>query len=96
MLSRPGRVVENAFAILSQKFQIYQWTPQSLPQNAGSIIFATCILHNYLRDQSVDISDVEVLQMIKAISRKYQNKEAVTTEVEVRDKFKQIFNISWK
>ena len=40
-LSRARRVVENAFGILSQKFQIYQRTLQSLPENADNIIFAT-------------------------------------------------------
>ena len=37
MLSR-SRVVENALRILSQIFQIYQRTLQSLPENAGNII----------------------------------------------------------
>jgi hypothetical protein len=49
--------VENAFGILSQKFQIYQRTLQSLPENAD-IIFATCILHSYLRDQGVGPRDM--------------------------------------
>jgi len=39
MLS-PSRVVENALGILSQKFQIYQRTVQSLPVNAD-VIFMT-------------------------------------------------------
>jgi hypothetical protein len=56
-LSRDRRVVENAFGILSQKFQIYQRTVQSLPENAN-IIFTTYILHNYLRDQDVGLSDM--------------------------------------
>ena len=56
-LSRARRVVENAFGILSQKFQIYQRTLQSLPENAD-IIFATCILHIYLRDQDMGLSDM--------------------------------------
>ena len=43
-------MVENAFGILSHKFEIYQRTVQSLPENADNIIFATCILCNYLRD----------------------------------------------
>jgi hypothetical protein len=37
-LSQAGRVVENAFAILSQKFEIYQRTLQSLLENVDSII----------------------------------------------------------
>jgi hypothetical protein len=57
MLSRSRRVVENASGILSQKFQIYQRTVQSLPENAD-IIFATCVLHSYLRDQGVGLSDM--------------------------------------
>jgi hypothetical protein len=56
-LSRARRVVENTFGILSQKFQIYQRTLQSLPENAD-IIFATCILRNYLRDQGAGLSDM--------------------------------------
>jgi len=51
-------VVENAFGILSQRFQIYQRTLKSLPENADNIIFATCVLHNYLRDQGLGISDM--------------------------------------
>ena len=58
MLSLSRRVVENAFGILSQKFQLYQRILQSLSENADSIIFATCILHSYLRDQGVVVSDM--------------------------------------
>jgi len=48
MLFRSRGVEENTFGILSQKFQIYQRTLQSLPANAD-IIFVTYILHSYLR-----------------------------------------------
>ena len=51
-------VVENAFGILKQKFQIYQRTLQPLSENEDSIIFATCVLHIYLRDQGVGLSDI--------------------------------------
>jgi len=57
MLSR-SRVVENAFGILSQKFQIYQRTVQPMPENADNIIIAPYILHSYLSDQGVDLSDM--------------------------------------
>jgi hypothetical protein len=50
--------VENEFGILSHKFQIYQGTLQSLLENVDNTIFATCILHNYLRDQDICLSDV--------------------------------------
>jgi hypothetical protein len=51
-------VLENAFGILIQKFQIYQRILQSLPENAENIIFTTFILHNYLRDQGLGLSDM--------------------------------------
>ena len=51
-------MVENAFGILSQKFQIYQRTVQTLPENVDSITFVTCILHSYLGDQGVGLSDM--------------------------------------
>jgi hypothetical protein len=57
-LSRARRVVENAFGILSQKFQIYQRTLHSLPENADNIIFVTCILHKYPRDQGLGLCDM--------------------------------------
>ena len=58
ILSRSTRVMENAFGISSQKFEIYQRTLQSLPENAD-IFFAACILHSYLRDQGVGLSDMK-------------------------------------
>jgi len=56
-LSRASSVVENAFGILSQKFQIYQGTLHLLLENAD-IIFASYILHNYLSDQGISLSDM--------------------------------------
>jgi len=57
-LFQARRVVENAFGILRHKFQIYQGTLQSLLENADNIIFVTCILHNYLRDQDIGLSNM--------------------------------------
>ena len=76
-LSRARRVAENAFGILSQKFQIYQRTLQSLPENADNIIFATCILHKYLRDPGLGLSDLGTSAMCEAILQTYQTKEEV-------------------
>jgi len=93
-LSRVRRVVENAFGILSQKFQIYQRTLQSLLENADNIIFATCILHNYLRDQGVGLSDMGCSANVRSNLTKMPNQEgsAHQSAFEVRDKFKQFFN----
>jgi hypothetical protein len=51
-------VVENAFEIISQKFQIYQRSLHSLLENSYIIIFATCIFHSYLRGQGVGLSNM--------------------------------------
>ena len=93
-LSRARRVVENAFGILSQKFQIYQRTLQSLPENADKIIFATCIIHNYLRDQGVALSDMGSSSNVRSNLTKIpkQRGSAHQSAFEVRDKFKQFFN----
>ena len=54
-----------------------------MPENADNVIFATCILHNYLRDQGVSLSDMGggVLQMFEATLQKHQPKEEVPTKV---------------
>jgi hypothetical protein len=87
-------VVENAFGILSQKFQIYQRTLQSLPENAN-IIFATYILHSHLRDQDVGLSDMGSSANDQSNLTKIpkQGGNAHCSAVEVRDKFKQIYLI---
>jgi hypothetical protein len=84
--------VENAFGILSQKFQIYQRAPQSLPENTD--IFATCILHNYLRDQDIGLSDMGSSANVQSNLTKILNQGGSTHQsaFEVRDKFKQFFN----
>jgi hypothetical protein len=85
--------VENAFGILRQKFQIYQRTLQSLPENAD-IIFATCILHNYLREQGVGPSDMGSSANVRSNLTKIPNQggSAHQGAFEVRDNFKQFLN----
>jgi hypothetical protein len=93
-LSRARKVVENAFGILSLKFQIYQRTQQSLPENADNNIFASCILHNYLRDQDVGLSDLGSSANVRRNLTKIPNQggSAHQSAFEVRDKLKQFFN----
>ena len=88
-------MVENAFGILSQKFQIYRRTLQSLPENVDNIIFATCILHNYLRDQDVGLSDMGSSANVPSNLTKIPNQggSAIQSVFEARVKFKQFFNI---
>jgi hypothetical protein len=93
-LFRARRAVENAVGILSQKFQIYQRTLQSLLENADNINFVTCILHNYLRDQDVGLNDLGSSANVRSNLTKIPNQggSAHQRAFEVRDKFKQFFN----
>lgn len=54
---RARRVVENAFGILAQRFRIYFRKINSKPGYIEKIILTTCILHNYLRSNNVNIQE---------------------------------------
>jgi hypothetical protein len=58
------------------------------------IIFATCILHNYLRDQGVGLSDMGSSANVQSNLTKIPNQggSAQQSAFEVRDRFKQSFN----
>ncbi|KAB0805116.1 hypothetical protein PPYR_02086 [Photinus pyralis] len=91
-LSRARRVSENAFGILSQKFQLYNRRLKLKPENADKVILATCILHNYLRDCS-NIPDFENNPNtginLQNIPR--QGGSAVNTAFTIRDRFREFF-----
>ena len=86
-------MVENAFGILSKKFQNYQRSLRSLSENADNISFATCIWYNYLRDQGVGLSDTGSSANVRSNLTKIPNQggSAHQSAFEVRDKFKQFF-----
>jgi hypothetical protein len=82
--------VENAFRILSQKFQIYQRTLQPLPENEDNIIFANCILHNSLRNQGIGLRDIATSANVQKnlTNIPNQGESAQRSGFEVKDKFK--------
>lgn len=49
-LSRARRIVENAFGIMTQRFQCFHGVMRQEPKTVTSIVLACCILHNMLRD----------------------------------------------
>ena len=49
-LSRARRVSENAFGILAAKFRVFRSAITSKPEYVSKLIFASVVLHNYLRD----------------------------------------------
>lgn len=57
-LSRARRVSENAFGILSAKFRVFRSAITSKPENVSKLIFASVVLHDYLRE-NCRASDVQ-------------------------------------
>ena len=51
-LSRARRVVENAFGILTNRFRLFLTAIHLAEYKLNTIVFACCILHNFLRRQS--------------------------------------------
>lgn len=56
-LSRARRVVENAFGILYQKFGIYNKNIDLMPQHIDTLVLATCILHNVMRNYVIKMKE---------------------------------------
>lgn len=94
-LSRARKVVEDAFGQLTAKFRIYCRRLKSLPENADKIVMTTCILHNYIKQDSSEIHTSEVADTISlgnlsSIPR--QGGSAQRQAFEYRDQFKDFFN----
>ena len=51
-LARARRVVENAFGILSNRFRLFLTAIHLAEYKLNTIVFACCILHNFLRRHS--------------------------------------------
>ena len=51
-LSRCRRVIENTFGILTCRFRVFRRTIEVNPNYLEKIVFAPCILHNFLRDNA--------------------------------------------
>jgi len=56
-LSRARRVVENAFGILCNRFQVYMKPITLEPSKVEDIVLCTCCLHNFLRANSTSAAD---------------------------------------
>jgi hypothetical protein len=76
----------------ARNFKFIRGPLQSLPENAD--IIATCILHNYLKQQVVRLSDMGSSASVRRNLTKLPNQggSAHHSAFEVRDKFKQFFN----
>jgi len=105
-LSRARRVVENAFGILSSRFQIFKKAMALSPERVEIITMAACCLHNFLiRDQTsstayaadlIDRSDDGCAAPESAGSmtdlKKQGGNRPSNSACEIRDKFCSYFN----
>lgn len=53
--SRARRIVENTFGILAPRFRIHRTQMNMSPESIGSVVRATCALHNYLMSSSLNL-----------------------------------------
>ncbi|XP_049763612.1 uncharacterized protein LOC126092180 [Schistocerca cancellata] len=90
-LSRARRVSENAFGQLAQKFRIFFRRINSMPENVDKIVMATCILHNYIKEnvyaQTEAANGTLVLQELTG-----QGGSATSSAFVVREHYKDFFN----
>ena len=89
-LSRARRIVENAFGILASRFRVFHKPVDLLIDTIDLLVHATCVLHNWLRQNSKsnmpyiteDVIQIESLEEGRVISGKHYEK--------ARDVFKDI------
>ena len=51
-LSRARRIVENAFGILANRFQVFMTPIKLTPDKVETVVLACCTLHNFLRSRT--------------------------------------------
>ncbi|XP_069684976.1 uncharacterized protein [Periplaneta americana] len=96
-LSRARRVVENAFGILTQKWRIFFRPIETNVETAVLIVQAACCLHNYIRNNTSDLTtDIieqgENGQPRALLSQTPSNRRANSVAFEVRQHFVNYFN----
>lgn len=89
--NRARRVSENAFGILCQKFRIYYRKICLSPEHVDNVILATCVLHNFLRHDTVML-DTEETDEIQLRDLPHIGGNFVNNAIQIRDTFKDYFN----
>ena len=51
-LNRAGRILENLFGILADRFRNFSTLIAIVPETAAKLVLASCVLHNFLRIES--------------------------------------------
>lgn len=105
-LSRARRIVESAFGILQQKFEVFQKRIRMQPKYLDTMILACTCLHNYIMEdfvsEDIAVPNNSILQNYSVDSQNMditgnQNVDAM----EIREIFKSYFNsehgaVSWQ
>lgn len=102
-LSRARRVVENTFGMVVQRFRVLYGKLQMNPDNAAKVVFATCLLHNFLigerlpeeiTDDSASCNQPSLCNLDRIGTR------GAFESLAIRDKFKEYFQgdgqVSWQ
>lgn len=89
-LSRARRLVESAFGILSQKFEVFQKKIKMQPMHLDSMVLACTCLHNYIREndelENLQLPSNSILQNMRSVDN-----QTTTNAMVIRDKFKSYF-----
>ena len=107
-LSRARRISENAFALLAQRWRIFQRRINLHPEQCESVVQASCVFHNYLQKSTGNSTPTDVqderdgLQEYQALQH-FTNMgcRASSYAYVLRDKFKLYFcmgdgEVSWQ
>jgi hypothetical protein len=89
--SRARRVSENCFGLFVQKFCIYQRRLQQNPEHIDKVILATCVLHNFLRDDSESFPDEYEPGNVAFSILSHVRGNSTVEAMNVRDLFSQYF-----
>ena len=90
-LSRAGRVVENAFGILSQRFRLFQRSTAIAVSYVDEIVKCACALRNFLLPEDNHFQSPADAQDIFMRSMNHVGGNASTLAMAVRDQFASYF-----
>ncbi|XP_039757928.1 uncharacterized protein LOC120632189 [Pararge aegeria] len=98
-LSRARRMVESAFGIMVQKYEVFQRPLKVQPHHLDKIILACTCLHNFLIDekyihtQSHESNQSEIIfQDFEQLNEEEEDGSNVTESMKIRDEFKKYFS----
>lgn len=96
-LSRAYGVVENTFGILVQKWRLYQRPLEISVKSIKTVVMATCVVHNYLREKKSDERYFQFLDNPEEDTSAFEQlirvpKRATRFAMQVRERFVDYFS----